>query len=306
MASAECLISTTTVAHLENLYKLASHALKLDTISQELLQEKLFFTPRPEIDENQTLQASVNGRLAGMMQYVIRPCQQCAWLGLFAVEESFRRQGVATALFARVHSACRAKGIQTIDAKGIPTNYLVPGIDPRYTAAICLLESLGFTFLSEKLNLRAELDASFDTSADEQRLASQGVFIRRATEQDLPAIAGFFQRTFGDDWRVETTLAMTREPPAVHLALKGSDIVGFAAHSGMNREWGNFGPMGIVDEMRGLGIGRILLYRCMKDLKDAGHTSAVIPWVGPYRFYCRHLTCAIDRVFWQYRLERRG
>lgn len=303
MSSADCLISTATPADLEKLHGLASRSLHLDRFSRDLLRDKLFFNPRPGTDEYHTLLAEVQGRPAGMMQYVIRPSRQCAWLGLFAVDEPYRRRSVATALFASARSACQAEGVQMIEAKGIPTNYLVPGIDPRYTAAVCLLDNLGFKFHSEKMNLRAELDASFDTSDDEQHLAREGIIIRRAVGEDRPTIADFFNKTFGEDWQVETQLSLSREPPAVHLALKGDDMIGFAAHSSMNREWGNFGPMGVPDHMRGRGLGRVLLYRCMKDLKDAGHAAAVIPWVGPYRFYCRHLTCTIDRLFWQYRLE---
>jgi hypothetical protein len=74
----------------------------------------------------------------------------------------------------------------------------------------------------------------------------------------------------------------------------------------MNQEWGNFGPMGTADEARGLGLGEVLLYRCMADLQAAGHKTAVIPWVGPDAYYSRLLNCHIDRVFRQYRLGLHG
>ena len=154
--------------------------------------------------------------------------------------------------------------------------------------------------------MRAQLDRSFDTSRQEAALQAAGVEVRRARGEDAARIERFFGRCFGEGWLAEVRLAMSREPPAVHLALRNDEIIGFAAHSTMNAEWGNFGPMGTADEARGRGIGRALLYRCLADLKAAGFTSAVIPWIGPYRFYSRLLNCAIERVFWQYRLDLTG
>jgi mycothiol synthase len=60
--------------------------------------------------------------------------------------------------------------------------------------------------------------------------------------------------------------------------------------------------MGTTPPCRGLGIGRILLWRCLNDLRDAGHETAVIPWVGPIGFYSRHCDCVLERVFWRYRI----
>ena len=40
----------------------------------------------------------------------------------------------------------------------------------------------------------------------------------------------------------------------------------------------------------------------LNDMRDAGHRTAVIPWVGPIAFYQQWAGCRVDRVFWRYRL----
>ncbi len=292
-----------SAADLERLHALTARALIFDTFSASLLDEKLFLNPHPDRDEYHTLMAERDGEAVGMLQHVIRADEKLAWLGLFGVAEAHRRQGVGRRLFESARSSWRARGVRTVDVLTIPTNYLVPGLDPRYTPAVCFVESLGFVQRAKKANLRAVLDRDFETRARETTLRADGIEVRRARVEDKELIERFFAADFGDGWLAEVRRAMKLDPPGVHLALRDSVIVGFSAHSTMNREWGNFGPMGTVESARGKGIGQVLLYRCLRDLKTAGFTSAVIPWIGPHRFYCNLLNCAIERVFWQYRLE---
>ena len=112
----------------------------------------------------------------------------------------------------------------------------------------------------------------------------------------------FFEENFGADWRFEVSLALENDPPGLHIALKDGRLIAFSAHSSQNREWGFFGPMGTVPAARGLGLGRVLLWHCLNDMRDAGHRTAVIPWVGPIAFYQQWAGCHVERVFWRYRL----
>ena len=224
---------------LSRLYALASKALAYDTFSPELLREKLFFNPHPGCDEYHTLMAELDGGLAGMLQHVIRADEDLAWLGLFAVTEGYRRHKIATRLYEAASDCWRKKGIRAVEVLTIPTNYLVPGIDPRYTPAVCFLESVGFEAKLPKASMRARLDNNFDTGEHEGRLRRQGVEVRRARAEDEELIEHFFDSHFGAGWMTEVRLGMSREPRAVHLALKGGEIIAFAAHSTMNAEWGN-------------------------------------------------------------------
>ncbi len=292
-----------TAGDLEELHSLLSRSLEHDKFSPDLLRQKLFFNPHPGRDVYHTLLARRGGRLIGVMQHVLRADAGLAWLGLFAVEAEHGRQGIARALLDAAMHVWRQRHIRIIEVMTIPTNYLVPGLDPRYTPAVCFVESAGFARKDPRVSMRAMLNREFETTGEEKALADEGIEIRRAHTGDWHLIEQFFARQFGEGWLCETGMGMANHPPSVYLAIRDGAIIAFAAHSTMNQEWGHFGPMGTSEPCRGRGIGRVLMYRCMSDLQAAGFRSAVIPWVGPYRFYCRLMDCRIERVFWQYRLE---
>jgi len=135
------------------------------------------------------------------------------------------------------------------------------------------------------------------------RLTEQGVELRRAAPDDAGRLDLFFAAQFGTDWRCEADLALSRTPSGLHLALETGRIIAFAAHSAQNAPWGFFGPMGTAPAAEGRGIGRVLLCRCLSDLRAAGHRRAIIPWVGPVGFYERCVGAKIDQRFRRFRLR---
>ena len=114
-------------------------------------------------------------------------------------------------------------------------------------------------------------------------MAQAGVTIRRALPPELKLITGWIEAHFGKGWASEATVAMSRQPPTCFIATRGQTLVGFACHEATAR--GFFGPTGVDDEARGLGIGRALLFASLNDLKSMGYAYAIIGDVGPSAFY---------------------
>lgn len=287
---------------LRPLYALSRAALSFDTFSETLLAEKLF-GPYPAGLHAGVWVATRGGQIVGYIQSLAHAEQRRGWIGLLVVEPHARRRGVASALLAHA----RAGWPETIDQAevlAIPGNYFTPGLDPRYTAALCFFEQHGFQRCGDCVNMTVDLKAPFATHDDEERLAREGICLRRATADDAQALDAFFSRDFGAFWRFEAELALRNTPATLHLAFRDGQVLGFAAHSTQNREWGFFGPMGTTPTARGLGIGRVLLLRCLEDLRRAGHSTAIIPWVGPIRFYARACGARVERVFWRLRWQR--
>ncbi|MBU0638870.1 MAG: GNAT family N-acetyltransferase [Planctomycetes bacterium] len=296
-------IRTAQEDDLPALFALCREALVLDTFSPQLLAEKLFRNPRPNEFCWDVYLAEDASRVVGLMQSVVRPAAGKAWLGLFAVAAASRRRGIGTELLRQAQKAWSGE-ITEVEVLAIPGNYFAPGLDPRYTEALCFVERAGWKRFKDCVNLTADLSARFDTSAEQRRLRAAGIDVRRARPDDAGLLDVFFSEHFGPDWRFEAELALRNDPPALHLALRDERLIAFSAHSAQNREWGFFGPMGTAPEARGSGFGRVLLWLCLNDLRDAGHRTAVIPWVGPIAFYQQWAGCRVERVFWRYRLER--
>lgn len=214
---------------------------------------------------------------------------------LLAVHPGAQGRGVGRALVTAAEEWLRAQGAAEVRFAGNPPCYGWPGIDVRYTPAACLAESLGYERYQIAWNMTAELPVPTGAAdeADLARLAAAGVAVRSAPPGQRTAVTDFVRREWNDAWAWEAEQAT-----GCHYAERDGEILGFAAWGG-RPAW--FGPMGTAEAARGLGVGRVLLRRCLAEQAAAGQRSAQIGWVGPIRFYSRAVGARVERVFWLYR-----
>lgn len=116
-----------------------------------------------------------------------------------------------------------------------------------------------------------------------ERASAAGITLRRADPWDRERVREFTADNFGERWSVEAELAFAHTPITAFLAVKGNNIVGFAVHEVVRR--GFFGPTGVHEHHRGLGIGTALLFRCLDSMREMGYGYAIIGGVGPAEFY---------------------
>ncbi|RZU71937.1 acetyltransferase (GNAT) family protein [Micromonospora kangleipakensis] len=222
---------------------------------------------------------------------------------LVAVAPGERRRGVGRALLAEAERRLAGLGAAELLLAGNPPHYAWPGIDVRYTPAVCAALRLGYRQDRTAWNMTADLSdgspALRSTEAAERRLAGQGVTVRRAEPADLAALAAFARATFGGTWDGELAGSVGRPDAGAHLAERDGEILGFAAYGSSRPSW--FGPMGTAPAAEGSGIGGVLLRRCLRDQAVAGIGAAQIGWVGPVPFYSGSAGARIERVFFLYR-----
>ncbi|MGV9216059.1 GNAT family N-acetyltransferase [Micromonospora sp. RB23] len=223
---------------------------------------------------------------------------------LVAVLPGHRRRGVGRALLTRAERALAGHGVTEVLLAGNPPYYAWPGIDVRYTPAVCAALALGYDQDRTAWNMTADLSydespALRSTEAAERRLAGQDITVRRAEPADLPALTAFARSTFGGAWDGELAGSVGREGAGCHLAERAGEVLGFAAYGSSRPSW--FGPMGTAPAAEGSGIGGVLLRRCLRDQHAAGLDRAQIGWVGPVPFYSGSAGARIERVFFLYR-----
>jgi mycothiol synthase len=271
-----------------------------DDISEQLLREKLYFDP--DWNSGSALVAEEEGVIAGFMMGVVREIRGTTYgyIKLMAVDTAQRRKGIATAMYNRHEQNFIRRGAAYVRIYDVPLNYLVPGVDPRYTEAVCFAQKHGFARTGEAVNMDVDLHYSdWNTANEVKELRHKGIDIRRLKTKDLPQLIQFISAEWAL-WEHELRVAAKNDPPSLFLALQDKKIVAFAAYDGNNTGTGWFGPMGTDPAQRGSGLGRILLFNCLEEMRKQGLQRATIPWVAPIGFYAHHAHARISRTFWRF------
>lgn len=126
----------------------------------------------------------------------------------------------------------------------------------------------------------------YDVAADphlDRRLADSGIVIRRALAPERDTVRAWVAPRFSVGWVSEVQVAFARDPNSCFLAVREGKLLGFACYD--TTALGFFGPTGVDEASRGLGIGRALLLRTLLAMRERGYGYAAIGWVGPVDFY---------------------
>jgi predicted N-acetyltransferase YhbS len=276
---------------------------RFDQMTPELFEEKVFDDPdfRPEW----ALVAEEQNRLVGLIMGIARSFAEdkVGFVKLLAVDPAMQRQGMGSQLLQRIESALWNAGVSHIRVLDSNPNYLQPGLDPRYTEAIIFFEHHGYKRFAETANMEVDLAGrEFNTLATEEQLRAKGIEIRRAIMGDREDVMKLLEKNW-KAWIPEVERTLLNYPVTLHIATQQNRAIGFAAYDGNNFNTGWFGPMGTEPALQGKGVGGVLLLRCLQDIKAQGHRFAVIPWIGPHRFYAQYAGARISRVFWRYKKE---
>ena len=114
-----------------------------------------------------------------------------------------------------------------------------------------------------------------------EKLKGEGILIKKAMTPDLTKITAWVKETFGQGWADECTAGILSG--GCWIAVKDKKVIGFACYDATMKDF--FGPTGVQEDMRGHGIGKALLIRCMISMRERGYAYAIIGSAGPKDFY---------------------
>lgn len=117
------------------------------------------------------------------------------------------------------------------------------------------------------------------------RVTEGGVLLRRPGAYEKHLVEAFVRAHFSPKWVSEVAVAFARQPVACFIATRDREILGFACYETTAK--GYFGPTGVAESARGLGLGKALLMKALEAQREAGYAYAFIGGVGPREFYAR-------------------
>ena len=112
-----------------------------------------------------------------------------------------------------------------------------------------------------------------------------GITIRKPIGPEHHLLVNWVAAQFDAAWSSEAGVALANRPVSMFIAMQADAPIGFACYDATAR--GMFGPISVLPEARGHGIGEALLLACLHDMRSAGYAYAVAGWVGPVDFFRR-------------------
>jgi len=201
--------------------------------------------------------------------------------GLFVLDE-FRRNGIGSKLLDSVLEYLRSKGKRRVRVITYTGSYFFPGVDLRYEPALRFFENKGFqkdhVIDDVDIDLKDFQISDYQKNA-KRRMSDAGVHVEDYDPLMLDEMRKFVEKLNMTAWFPEGWEEWFKEKGNKVVALKGKEIVGWASyHPGGGT--GMFGPIGVLKEMRGNGIGSCLLLESILHMKDVGAERAIASWAN--------------------------
>jgi hypothetical protein len=212
--------------------------------------------------------------------------------------------GLMHDLLQRMEERMRREGATSLVYSNFASWHLLPGVDLRYENLLDFLRSEGFAKYDQCVDYLIDLQAfrvPRRIAATAERLTSEGITTRLARPDEKERVRAWVLRASGFNWSYEASRAMDSVEGGVWLAEEGSELVGFSVFGGLEHHW--FGPIGVSEERRKMGLGSVLLFKGLESMKGFGLPRAVIPWTGHLFFYSQVPGIVGMRHYWMMRKE---
>ncbi|MFF1282858.1 GNAT family N-acetyltransferase [Streptomyces sp. NPDC058299] len=224
-------------------------------------------------------------RLTPMTGTDLEPEQ--GWIPFFFVAPAARGRGLGRRLLTDALDWLHGHGRTRVDFSSYTPNYHLPGLDAEaYPEAAGLLGSLGFRTLYEA----AAMDRSLvgyrfpqEVAARLDGLTARGYRFATPCDDDLVELVALAGNHFSPDWARairECLAAGTPLDRIVAVRDPSGRMVGWAMHGAYESVDERFGPFGVLEEMRGTGIGGILLHLVLERMRARGAHGAWFLWTG--------------------------
>jgi mycothiol synthase len=209
------------------------------------------------------------------------------WIPWFFVAPAFRRQTIATRLMEEALQFLRSEGRKTVFFSSYAPNYILPGIDAKaYPDGYQFLVRNGFEIQYSPVAMDFSLlgfEIPEDVKALKAQRVSEGYTFAFAADEDLYELIQFATSEFNADWGRAIREGILQGLPLTQILVSRNPdgrIVGFCMFGGYEGVRERFGPFGVDSNMRGKGLGKILLYDCLHVQRALSLHGSWFLWTG--------------------------
>jgi mycothiol synthase len=266
--------------------------LPADTIDKDLFVARVLLDVN--FDPNGFLVAEQDRHPVGFLLAVTRstPMQGLdndpddGWITVFFVDPDYRGRGIGRTLLEQGRAHIAARGRRWVHVSPYAPNYFWPGVDTeRYAGAVEFLKRHGFAVLYTPVAMDFNL-VGFTVPPDvmevQRGLERDGYSFAALRDDQIVALLDFNTRYFSADWARAIREALLCGVPRerVLVAARADQIAGFCLYGGYDGVAERFGPFGVDPNLRRIGLGKVLLYRCLDQMRSQGLHNAWFLWTG--------------------------
>lgn len=218
------------------------------------------------------------------------------WINIVFVGSDFQGRGIGRSLIVEAQRRLRDQGASRITIAAYSPGYFFRGVDEgAYPKMASILDGLGYRRGEESYRMCRDLYGHTMPPKIAQRkreLEAEGFSIVEYDDSRSLELLEFTRSEFGGGWKRNCLMAMREgtAPQRVLLVLEpGGRICGFCTRA-IDGNPMRFGPIGISQRYRDLGIGSVLLEEAMVAMERRGiHHMFFLSTDAPgRRFYERH------------------
>jgi mycothiol synthase len=203
------------------------------------------------------------------------------WVTVFFVHPDERRQGIASAMMEQAERFLAKEGVKEVHVSDYTPNYFIPGVDlDAYGDGHDFLLSRNYKKVESVYSMGRSLDDFCIPSGMAERFRefeAAGFNARVFEPCHTLLLLEFLRKHYpGDLYRV--ALERLRENPEcdeILVAVKDGKVVGFSHFMDEH-----FGPFGIDAAYAGRGLGPMLYYRTVEQMRQKGRHNLWLGWTS--------------------------
>jgi len=196
---------------------------------------------------------------------------ELAFLSYIFVHDDLRRQGIGSAILERFIEIAKERKIKQIVIPGFTGNapgYLQPGVNVETEVeALELFSHHGFKEVGKVFSMQRSLVDPIAIPTDDHWQ------IRHPQSSDLDLLFAAISKSVPGEWAETFKRKFLLNPELILIAESGGVIGAYSTWNDMR-----FGPIGVVPEFRGKGLGRLILAHSLEKMRQQGADRAWFSW----------------------------